>query len=412
MRIAMLSPVAPAHGKGGVQDIVWGLARELAARANDVTLVTTARADGVATEQSAGVSVRYLAGTPPMRAAGPWETLSTAAVAELHAKQPFDVIHSQSFCGLHLIGRFPGVPVVASLHGTHVDELRTCERLLRENLPRFALRDAARSAAIWLLMARRLKTEGARLRSCDAVIATSREQHALLAREYQVSERRLYDVWNGIDVAMFAPRRPDPAVRAELGAAGGVPLVLAVARLYQDKGIQHLLRAFPAIAAARPGARLAIVGDGGYRGELESLAASLGLSERARFTGAVALERLPAFYAAADVFVNPTVRINGYDLTILQAMAMARPVVVSNLGSVPTAVTDRVDGFLVPPGDARALAETVLGVLADPERAAAAAVRARATVESRFSLDAMTSGTMAVYAHAISERHAAAPVAS
>jgi glycosyltransferase involved in cell wall biosynthesis len=431
MRIAMLSPVAPAHGKGGVQDIVWGLARGLAASGHDVTLITTARGASRAAAprnpnetaildeaRLEGVSLHYLAGTTPMRALGSWLARSAAAVASLHAARPLDVIHSQSFCGVHLAGRFPGVPVVASLHGTHVDELRTSGRLMRENLSTLALREAARSAYVWMTMMRRLRGEGARLRDCDAVIATSREQHALLSREYRVSEDRLFDVWNGIDVALFAPRAADPAVRTALGgrevsdgqgAPGGrdarrPPLILAVARLYQDKGIQHLLRAFPAIEAALPGARLAIVGDGAYRRDLEALAHSLGLGERARFVGAVALDRLPALYAAADLFVNPTVRINGYDLTILQAMAMARPVVVSNIGSVPTAVTDGVDGFLAPPGDPRALADTVVRVLNDPVASLAASARARDTVESRFSLDSMVAGTLAVYERAIAAR--------
>ena len=393
----MLSPVGPAHGRGGVQDIVADLARGLVKRGHDLTLVATARTDGLTESAESGVRVRYLAGTPPMRAAGAWAARSVEAVAALHAERPLDVIHSQSFCGVHLAGRFRDVPVVASLHGTHIDELRTSSGLMRENLRTLALRDAARSGYVWLTMLRRFLGEGAKLKHCAAVIATSREQHALLARDYHVDESKLFDVWNGIDAERFSPRAPENAARAELGGQDGAPLVLAVARLYQDKGIQHLLRAWPAIESARPGARLAIVGDGGYRGELESLARSLGLDSRVRFLGSVALERLPAFYAAADVFVNPTVRINGYDLTILQAMAMARPVVVSNIGSVPTAVEDGADGFLVPPGDPRALAAAILRVLDDPVKSAAVAASARSTVERRFSLDSMVTGTLAVY---------------
>ena len=111
----------------------------------------------------------------------------------------------------------------------------------------------------------------------------------------------------------------------------------------------------------------------------------------------MALEELPDLYAAADLFVNPTVRINGYDLTILQAMACARPVVVSNIGSVPTAVTDGVDGVLAPPGDPEALAARLLAVLGDRERAAALGAAARTTVVGRFSVEAMVEGTLGAY---------------
>jgi glycosyltransferase involved in cell wall biosynthesis len=121
----------------------------------------------------------------------------------------------------------------------------------------------------------------------------------------------------------------------------------------------------------------------------------------------VDLDRLPAFYAAVDVFVNPTVRINGYDLTILQAMAMARPVVVSNIGSVPTAVTDGVDGFLVPPAEPFALAEAILRVLGNPAAASAVAARACDTVARRFSLESMVDGTLQVYARSIAAKRGA-----
>jgi glycosyltransferase involved in cell wall biosynthesis len=116
-----------------------------------------------------------------------------------------------------------------------------------------------------------------------------------------------------------------------------------------------------------------------------------------RFAGAVPLEELPRWYAIADLFLNPTVRINGYDLTILQAMACARPVVVSNIGSVPTAVRDGVDGVLVPPGDPAALAAAVIALHRDPARAAALGAAARRAVEERFSLERMVDGTLAVY---------------
>jgi glycosyltransferase involved in cell wall biosynthesis len=398
-RVAMLSPVTPAHGRGGVQDIVWSLARGLAAAGADVHLVTTAHPERLATETSAGVTSHYLDESARSLAlhglTARWRRVSRDAVARLHAESPLDVIHSQSYCGLHLAGVLPGVPVVATLHGTHWDELRTRARLVGEN----ALRPlaAARAAAAWALMARRFLAESPLLVRAEGVIATSREQHALLLRRYHVPAPRLHDVWNGIDAALFSPRPIDPAQRARLGGAADAPLALAVARLYQEKGIQHALRAWPRVLARLPRATLAVVGDGPYRPALEAEARRLGLAERVRFVGAVALEDLPDLYAAADLFVNPTVRINGYDLTILQAMACARPVVVSGIGSVPTAVADGADGVLVPPGDPAALAARVIGLLEDRARREALGAAARRTIEARFSLERMVAGTLAAY---------------
>jgi len=406
MRVAMLSPVTPAHGRGGVQDIVWSLARGLAARGCDVDLVTSAHPQGLDAEVRDGVRLCYL-DVPARDLAlhglhGRWMRASRAAVLAAHARAPLGAIHSQSYCGLHLVGALPGVPVVATLHGTHVDELRTRARVMRENLPAHPLA-ALRTAAQWGLMAARFLREGPRLVRCEGVIATSREQRALLAERYHVAPARLHDVWNGIDTAAFAPRPADPALRARLAGsaddpgAARTPLVLAVARLYQEKGIQHALRAWPRVLSVVPSATLVVVGDGPYRNTLKALASSLGLAGRVRFAGPVELEDLPAIYGSADVFVNPTVRINGYDLTILQAMACKKPVVVSNIGSVPTAVTDDVDGLLAPPGDAEALAARIIKLLFSPGLADLLGSAARRTVCERFSLESMVTGTLAAY---------------
>ena len=294
---------------------------------------------------------------------------------------------------------FRGVGLTASLHGTHVDEMRTFAGLVRESLPG-APGTALRNAARWGYMAMRLQREGPGLRRADAVIATSVEQRRVLLRHYRVRPERLHDVWNGIDTRLFSPRPADVELhRSLLGGREG-PLVLAVARLYQDKGLQHAIRGWPRVLAVHPGATLAIVGDGPYRAALEAIARREGVEDAVRIVGLVPLEVLPAYYSACDVFVNPTVRINGYDLTILQAMAHAKPVVVSNIGSVPTAVQDGVDGVLAPPGDPAGFAAALVGLLADYPRAERLGAEARRTIERRFSLESMVEGSLVVYGRA------------
>ena len=399
MKIAQLSPVGPAHGRGGVQDIVMGLCVGLVQRGHDVTLVTTGRGGGAASEVVDGVQVEYLTTVPPMRAIGAWEHVSRGCLERLARERgAFHVIHSQSFCGLHLIGAWPGVPVVASLHGTHWDELRTRAGLIRESLPAHPAA-GLKATALWGLMLARYLNEGPRLKRADGVIATSVEQRQVLLERYGVNPSRMHDVWNGIDAQLFSPRAADAALRARL-APEEAPIVLAVARLYQEKGIHHALRAFQLVLRLQPRATFVIVGDGPYRASLEALARELGIAEHVRFVGSVALAELPAYYAACDVFVNPTVRINGYDLTILQAMAHAKPVVVSDIGSVPTAVTADRDGLLAPPGDAAALAAQLTRVLGDAALAARLGAEARRTIEARFSVGAMVDGTLNAYSAA------------
>ena len=127
-----------------------------------------------------------------------------------------------------------------------------------------------------------------------------------------------------------------------------------------------------------------IVGDGSYAPKLKKQVSTLNLENNVIFTGMLPFESLPDYFNACDVFVNPTIRQNGYDLTILEAMACEKPVVVSNIGSVPTAVVDGIDGILVPPGDVKKLADAVVRVLKDKELTERLGETAQKKVVSKF----------------------------
>src|SRR5204863_9966841 len=113
-------------------------------------------------------------------------------------------------------------------------------------------------------------------------------------------------------------------------------------------------------------ARLLLFGDGALRPALEARVARLGLGERVRFAGRVERDRIPALFAAADLFLLPSVHdhagnVDGLPNTLLEAMASALPIVASNVVGVPTVIDDGVEGLLVPERDAGALGEAIAG---------------------------------------------------
>ncbi|HEX3780424.1 MAG TPA: glycosyltransferase family 4 protein [Pseudonocardiaceae bacterium] len=181
---------------------------------------------------------------------------------------------------------------------------------------------------------------------------------------------------SGVDVDTY---RPDPAARARIRARhqlGERPVVVCISRLVPRKGQDMLIRAFPAIRAAAPDAALLIVGGGPYRDRLEALAEELGVGREVIFTGSVPYAELPAHYAAGDVFAMPCrTRGRGLDvealgIVFLEAAATGLPVVVGRSGGAPETVRDGVTGLVVDGRGVGELAETVGGLLADPERAA------------------------------------------
>jgi glycosyltransferase involved in cell wall biosynthesis len=405
MKILMLARALPAHKKGGVPDHAWMLARGLAARGIGVHVLTT-RLEGappVATVD--GVTVRYLPGTRPDSYAGGWWKESAASVAALHATERFDLVHCQSSSGYGVVNtglhRRLRLPALVSQHGTYYDELATRWRSGFSANPVVSARNVA---AIGVVLATIVRRDRPYLRAADGVISTSDEQYRLISRAYGVRPERLYKVYNGMDLSMFTPGPGDPALRDLHGIASGAPLVLCVARLIRDKGVQNMIEAMPAIVRRVPGCRLLVVGNGPYRPELERLAASRGLAEPVVFAGEKELGALPGYFRSCDVFVNPTNQQNGYDLTMVEAMACEKPVVSSDIGSTPTLIAGGTDGVLFPTRDVAALAVEVAALLEDSARRAAIGSRARAKVTGRFGLDAMVGGTIGVYEE-VTERH-------
>jgi glycosyltransferase involved in cell wall biosynthesis len=148
------------------------------------------------------------------------------------------------------------------------------------------------------------------------------------------------------------------------------------------------------VAQAHPTARFLIVGDGPLRPALEREAEELGIGDQVVFTGE--RQDIPRLLAAMRVFVMPSLWEGG-PYTVLEAMAMAKPVVATPVGLVPDAVEDHSTGLLAPIADSAALARGVLELLGDELLAARLAQRGRERVVARFSLEAMIDGVVEVY---------------
>jgi len=224
-------------------------------------------------------------------------------------------------------------------------------------------------------------------RFADRVIVNS---EAALREELAAGVPRhlLVHVPNGITV----PAMPAQANRQALGMPAG-PLVVCVAQLSHEKGHQHLLDAWPDVAARFPNARLALVGDGPLRPRLESRSRELGLAASVVFTG---FQEATPWLAAADIVVLPSVT-EGMPNAVLEAMALGRPVVATRVGGVPELVEEGETGILVPPNDPSSLAAALCRLIEDPARATRLGNAARLRAAERFAKERMVAATAGVY---------------
>jgi len=302
----------------------------------------------------------------------------------------YDVIHSHYWLSGRLGVLFAehwGVPLVSTFH------------TLAQLKNRVAETAAEREQAV------RYEIELRTMAASDRVVALTAIDRQQTIRHYG-APTPIAVIPGGVDLARFTPR-PRAEARAALGLGSSDRILLFVGRIQRLKGLEILLRAFARLNDLD--ARLLIVG--GQPGtthesreitRLHHLAARLGIAERTTFVGAVAHERLPLYYAAADATVMPS-SYESFGLVAVESLACGTPVVATRVGGLTSIVRDGETGFLVPWRDAELFAERLRRVLEDEPLRQRLADHARESV-LEYGWDRIADEHLALYGDVISAR--------
>ena len=207
-------------------------------------------------------------------------------------------------------------------------------------------------------------------------------------------------IYNGVDLTRYAEPDICGTLHAEYPIALGSPIVGVVARLEPEKGHPTLLEAWPLVLRSVPNAHLLIVGEGTQQAHLEKQAAALGLESSVTFTGR--RDDVPAVTAALDVAVLPSYR-EAQGLSILEAMALSRPVVASAVGGIPEMIDDGQTGLLVPPREPVPLAVAIVRLLTDHPYADTLAKAAQNLVHDRFCVELMVRAIETIYDESVDD---------
>jgi glycosyltransferase involved in cell wall biosynthesis len=377
-----ITEVMASGAGGGAQVSVQNLVTRLDQTRYDVDVISL----------SDGPAVRRLraAGVPTHVVDEPDDGRALTRIVELLALRPPEIVHNHMYRAEVLGTRASlalaehGLPrpfVVSTIHSSRV-----------------------RSAADRALL-RRLTP------SMDRLIAVSRAIVAKLLEEGRTTAA-VELIYNGVDLQRYEYTDACCTLPEEYGFPEGTPLVGVVARLEPEKGHRTLLDAWPLVLERVPNARLLIIGEGSQRQALEAQAEEMNLlgvrcsgdrcvgTRRARpdasvlFTGL--RDDVPAVTAALDVAVLASYR-EAQGLALLEAMALRRPVVATDVGGVPEMVRNEQTGLLVPPHDAVALGDAIARLLTDHPLADMLARAGHDFVHANFSLDEMVRAISAIY---------------
>lgn len=224
---------------------------------------------------------------------------------------------------------------------------------------------------------------------CEAIAEVAR-------REKHLSAGRVVTIPNGIDATRWRLDEDErKAARRGLGLVESETAIGVIANFLPIKGHADFLEAATRVLATHPQTRFLLAGEGEIRATLEARATRLGLGDRVVFLGR--RDDTRELLAALDLTVLPS-HSEGMSNVLLEAMAMARPIVATAVGGNPELLKHDVTGLLVPPREPAALAEAMTSLLLDRARAARLGREARRVAETRFSLREMVSRYEALYA--------------
>ncbi|MEO8228258.1 MAG: glycosyltransferase [Chloroflexota bacterium] len=349
---------------GGAQEHVLGLLTRIDPTRYDVHVLSLSPGSTVRKLQRNGISVTVID--------EPDDAIATGAVAALLAELRPEIVHSHMYraelvgtraaIALGEIGR-PRPYIVSTVHSSRIRSEED-RRVLRLLTPRI-----------------------------DRLIAVSRSIVEKLHHEGR-DTAPISLIHSGVDLERYDHQEPCCTLREEYDLPSEGPIVGVVARLEPEKGHPTLLEAWPSVLAAVPDATLLVVGEGSRREALEALAHELGVAERVVFTGR--RDDVPAVTAALDVAVLPSYR-EAQGLTILEAMALSRPIVASNVGGIPEMVEDGITGLLVPAHDADALGAAIVRLLRDHPLADTLGRAGHDLVHDKFCIERMVAAVEQIY---------------
>lgn len=205
---------------------------------------------------------------------------------------------------------------------------------------------------------------------------------------------------NGINTSWFDPSRALAPSAVSTFAKGGHFTFGMVGRVHPVKGHLNFLKAARAVLDRHPDTRFVIVGTvlpgfESYRQSIIDFIAKHGMTH-AVLMSHVPLVEIPSVFASLDVLVAPSFA-ESFSFTMLEGMAMGKPVVASNVGGASEMIVDGESGYLVPPNDVPTLTEKLCCLITDPLKVKEVGERARAKIMQDFSLDVMAERTWQVY---------------
>lgn len=389
MRILMISWEYPPRIVGGISRVVHDLAQELGSKGNEVHIVTYLEKGTMEEEKDQFVNVHRV-GSYDFNANNfiEWVMHLNFALIEqciklIERTGRFDIIHAHDWVVAYasrVIKHSYTIPLIATMHATewgrnwgiHNDEQRYINNVE------------------WWLTYEAWK-----------VIVNSRYMFNEVKQVFNLPEDKIGIIPNGVDTKKFDAVNFDLEYRRNF-AADNEKIIFFVGRLVNEKGAHILIDAMPKILKSYNDIKLVITGKGPQLEYLKEKVRLMGILEKVYFTGYISDDNLSKLYKCIDIAVSPSL-YEPFGIVALEGILANVSVVVSDTGGIGDLIYHGIDGMKAYAGNANSIADCILELLYNPEKAEAMKVEAMKKVLSLYNWDVISDQALEIYENVISE---------
>ena len=284
-------------------------------------------------------------------------------------KEQFDVVHTHS-SKAGVIGRLAAkaAKVPCIVHTVHGQAFHEYEKPWKNFIYKLSERIAAYPSDRIYAVA-------------QAMIDQCIKARIAPAEKYQV-------VYSGMDIEAFLNAQRSDALRQKLNIPSDAKVIVTLARLFELKGYDDVLKGFPMVLQAIPNAHLLIIGDGVLRESLEAEAAEKGFADKVHFAGLISPDKVPEYLILGDILWHLSLR-EGLPRSVVQALACGIPACGYQLDGTPEVIHHNITGICVPARDIEAIVQGTIELLQNPEKARQAGAAGRELVRERFDKERM-----------------------
>jgi len=234
----------------------------------------------------------------------------------------------------------------------------------------------------------------------DLIISVTHKLSKYLNTKIRKSSTKLVVIPNGFDDVLFQPSNKIVPISGELKLTDRF-IIFHAKDFLINNGQEYLIRAIPLILKWIPNAILLLAGTGPQKGYLENLCHSLMIDRNVLFLGAIPHSKIPLYMSRADVIVIPSIKINnseeGSSIFLVEAMAMEKPIIASNIGGLNETILNNETGLLIPDKDPIAIALAVRMLHDNPDFSRRISKQAKKYVDAYRSWKAISNQTYRAY---------------